>query len=255
MSRIRPLSDLSLAFRGLVRAPGFAIIAILSLALGIGANTAMFSVAEAALWRPMPVTEPSRLVHLWETNPLKRWTDAPASPANFADWQQRNHVFSAMGAYLSAGDKSGGGFDVVMTGSGEPQRLKAVMRTGNLFQILGVNPLLGRTFRDQETFESDTHVVILSWQLWQGRFGGDPNIVGHTVELNARLYDVIGVMPRDFYFPSRRVQVWTALGFEPAVFVEQRRPHYWDVVARLKPGVTMAQAQAEMTAIASAIGA
>jgi putative ABC transport system permease protein len=251
MSTIRPLSDVGLALRGLVRAPGFAIIATLTLALGIGANTAMFSVAEAALWRPMPVTEPNRLVHLWETNPLKHWTDAPASPANFADWQQRNHVFSAMGAYLSAGDKSGGGFDVVMTGSGEPQRLKAVMCTGNLFQILGVNPLLGRTFRDQETFESDKHVVILSWQLWQGRFGGDPNIVGHTVELDSRPYDVIGVMPREFYFPSRRVQLWTALGFKPAVFVEQRRPHYLDVVARLKPGVNMAQAQAEMTAIAS----
>jgi putative ABC transport system permease protein len=251
MSMMRLLSYASLAFRGLIRAPGFAIVAILILALGIGANTAMFSVAEATLWRPMPVTEPNRLVHLWETNPLKHWTDAPASPANFADWQKRNHVFSAMGGYLSAGDKSGGGFDIVMTGSGEPQRLKAVMCTGNLFQILGVNPLLGRTFRDEETFESDKHVVILSWQLWQARFGGDPNIVGHTVELDSRPFDVIGVMPREFYFPSRRVQLWTALGFKPAVFVEQRRPHYLDVVARLKPGVDIAQARAEMTAIAS----
>ncbi len=251
MSMMRPFSDAALAFRGLLRAPGFTIVAILTLALGIGANTAMFSVAEAALWRPMPVAEPSRLVHLWETNPLKHWTDAPASPANFADWQKRNHVFSEMGAYLSAGNKSGGGFDIVLTGSSEPQRLKAVMCTGNLFRILGVNPLLGRTFGDEETFESDKHVAILSWQLWQGRFAGDQHIVGRTITLNSLPYDVIGVMPREFYFPSRGVQLWIALGFKPAVFVEQRRPHYLDVVARLRPGITIGQARAEMTAIAS----
>jgi putative ABC transport system permease protein len=248
---MRLFSDVRFAVRGHLRVPGFSIIAVLTLALGIGANTAMFSVAEAALWRPMPVSDPAGLVHLWETNPLKHWTDAPASPANFADWRKRNHVFSAMGAYLSGGDKAGGGFDVSMTGPGEPQRLKAVMCSGNLFQILGVNPLLGRAFREQETFESDKRAAILSWQLWQAQFAGDPNIVGRTITLDARPYDVVGVMPRDFYFPSRGVQLWTAMGFRPATFVEQRRPHYLDVVARLKPGVQLGQARADMTAIAS----
>ncbi len=247
----RLFSDVTLVFRGLLRAPGFAIVAVLTLAIGIGANTAMFSVAEAALWRPMPAGNPSRLVHLWETNPLKHWSDAPAAPANFADWQKRNHVFSAMGAYLTGGDKAGAGFDVVMTGGAEPQRLKALMCTGNLFRILDVNPMLGRTFRDEETFDSAKRVAILSWQLWQARFAGNANIVGQAIALNSLPYAVIGVMPREFYFPSRGVQVWIALGFKPAVFVEQRRPHYLDVVARLKPGVEIAQARAEMTTIAS----
>jgi len=139
----------------------------------------------------------------------------------------------------------------VMTGVGEPERLKAVMCTGNLFRVLGVNPLHGRTFRDEETFESDKRFVVLSWQFWQARFAGDSNVVGRMITLNSRPYEVIGVMPREFYFPSRGVQLWTALGFKPAVFVEQRRPHYLDVVARLKPGVGIDQARADMTAIAS----
>jgi putative ABC transport system permease protein len=251
MSLLHLLSNIELVFRGLLRAPGFAIVAVLTLSLGIGANTAMFSVAEAALWRPMPAANPDRLVHLWETNPLKRWSDAPAAPANFADWQQRNHVFSVMGAYLTGGDKAGGGFDVVMTGGAQPQRLKALMCTGNLFRILEVNPLLGRTFRDEETFASAKRVAILSWQLWQARFGGAEKILGQTILLNSLPYAVIGVMPREFYFPSRGVQVWIPLGFKPAVFAEQRRPHYLDVVARLKPGVGIAEARAEMNHIAS----
>jgi predicted permease len=239
------------AMRMLARNRAFTIAAVLCTALGTGTTNAMFSVAEAALWRPMPVSAPDRLVHLWETNPLKHWSDAPAAPANFADWQKRNHVFSAMGAYLSGGDKAGAGFDVVMTGGAEPQRLKALMCTGNLFRILDANPLLGRTFRDEETFESAKPAAILSWPLWQARFAGDANIVGQTISLDSRPYEVVGVMPREFYFPSRGVQVWIALGFKPAVFVEQRRPHYLDVVARLKPGVEIAQARAEMTNIAS----
>jgi len=251
MSPLQLLFNIKLVFRGLLRAPAFATVAVLTLALGIGANTAMFSVAEAALWRPMPVANPDRLVHLWETNPLKHWSDAPAAPANFADWQQRNHVFSAMGAYLTGGDKAGGGFDVVMTGGAQPQRLKALMCTGNLFRILDVNPLLGRTFRDEETFASTRRVAILSWQLWQARFGGDAKVVGQTVILNSLPYEVIGVMSRDFYFPSRGVQVWIPLGFKRAVFAEQRRPHYLDVVARLKPGMDIAQARAEMNNIAT----
>ncbi|HEY3738256.1 MAG TPA: ABC transporter permease [Bryobacteraceae bacterium] len=247
----RLLSDVRLACRGLARAPGFAIVAILTLALGIGANTAMFSVAQAALWRPMPVGDPGRLVHLWETNPLKHWTDAPASPANFADWEKRNHVFSGMAAYLGAAGRAGTGFDIVLTGYGEPRRLMALIATGNLFRILDVSPLMGRTFRDEETFASDKRVTVLSWQLWQTALGGDPNIVGKTIMLNSRPYDVIGVMPREFYFPSRAVQLWTTPAFTPSVFVQQRRPHYLDVVARLKPGVDIAQARAEMTGIAA----
>jgi putative ABC transport system permease protein len=125
------------------------------------------------------------------------------------------------------------------------------MCTGNLFRILDVKPLLGRTFHDEETFASTRRVVILSWQLWQARFGGDAKIVGQTIILNSLPYEVIGVMSCEFYFPSRGVQVWIPLGFKPAVFAEQRRPHYLDVVARLKPGIAIWQARAEMNNIVS----
>ncbi len=246
----RMAADFRFALRGLLRAPGFTLVVVLTLALGIGANTAMFGVAESVLWRPMPYSNPARLVQIWETNPLKRWTDAPVAPANFADWQKRNSVFSELAAYLTADVKGAAGFDVFLSGSGEPQRLKAIMATGNLFRVLGVKPLLGRTFRDEETFRGKSAVAVLSWELWQSAFGGDPGIVGRTISINARNREVIGVMPREFYFPSRGVQLWIPLGFTPATFVEVRRPHDLRVVARLKPGVSIAQAQAEMTMIA-----
>ncbi len=243
-------ADFRFAFRSLLRAPAFTLIVVLTLALGIGANTAMFGVAESVLWRPMPYANPGRLVQVWETNPLKRWTDAPVAPANFADWQKRNTVFDELAAYNSSDMKGASGFDVFLSGSGEPQRLKAIAATGNLFRVLGVNPQLGRTFRDEETFEGKSAVAILSWELWQSAFSGDPNIVGRTISINARNREVIGVMPRDFYFPSRGVQIWIPLGFTPSTFVKTRRAHSLRVVARLKPGVTVAQAQTEMTMIA-----
>ena len=194
----------------------------------------MFGVAESVLWRPMPYTNPERLVQVWETNPLKRWTDAPVAPANFADWQKRNSVFQELAAYNSADMKGAAGFDVFLSGTGEPQRLKAISATGNLFRVLGVNPLLGRSFRDEETFQGKSAVAILSWALWQSAFGGDPGIVGRAISINARNREVIGVMPREFYFPSRGVQLWLPLGFTPATFVETRRAHDLRVVARLK---------------------
>jgi putative ABC transport system permease protein len=175
MNRIA--ADFRFAFRSLLRAPAFTLIVVMTLALGIGANTAMFGVAESVLWRPMPYANPGRLVQVWETNPLKRWTDAPVAPANFADWQKRNTVFDELAAYTSADMKGASGFDVFLSGAGEPQRLKAVAATGNLFRVLGVNPQLGRTFRDEETFAGKNAVTILSWELWQSAFGGDPNIV------------------------------------------------------------------------------
>src|SRR5271163_3432069 len=129
MNRIA--ADFRFALRGLLRTPGFTVVAVVTLALGIGVNTAMFSVAQAALCRPLPYANSARLVKLWETNPLKRWTNAPASPANFADWKKRNSVFTSMAAYISGND----GLDYFLSGSGEPQRLKAAMVTGNLFEV------------------------------------------------------------------------------------------------------------------------
>jgi len=124
------VADFRFALRGLLRTAGFTLVVILTLALGIGANTAMFGVAESVLWRPMPYANPERLVQVWETNPLKRWTDAPVAPANFANWQKRNSVFNELAAYNAADMKGASGFDVFLSGTGEPQRLKAITATG-----------------------------------------------------------------------------------------------------------------------------
>lgn len=245
-------ADIRYAIRSLVRAPRFTAVAAATLALGIGATTAIFSVAQAVLWRPLPYQQPGSLVELWETNPLKRWTDAPASPANFADWQKRNSVFTGIAAYNGGGDwKSVGGFDVFLTGSGEPRRLKGQQVTGNLFRVLGAPPLIGRTFHDEETFEGKDRVVILSYQLWQSAFGGDRAILGRDIPLNGKNYVVIGVMPPDFFFSSREVQIWFAFGAKPQMFASVRRPHFLRVIARLCPGVSIAKAQADMSTVAA----
>jgi predicted permease len=244
-------ADFRYAVRSLSREPGFTTVAALTLALGIGTTTAMFSVAHAVLWRPLPFAQPERLVEIWETNPLMHWTDAPVAPANFADWQQRNKLLSGIAAYNGQSIKADAGFDVYLTGSGEPRRLKATAVTGNLFRVLGSSAHLGRTFTDEETFAGKSRVAVLSDALWQSAFGGDPNILGKSISLNGRNYAVIGVMPAEFFFPSRGVQLWIPLGYEPKVFVERRQAHGLRAIARLRPGVTIAQAQSEMTAIAS----
>src|SRR6202158_794570 len=140
----RLFADLLYAIRNLARTPGFAIVSVLTLAIGIGANTAMFTVANAVLWRPLPYPHPEQLVQIWETNPLKHWTQNVASPANFADWQKQHTAFSGMAAHIGANKQGIGQYDVFLTGAGESQRLKACSVTGNLFDVLGVKPLLGR---------------------------------------------------------------------------------------------------------------
>jgi putative ABC transport system permease protein len=244
-------ADFRYAVRSLFREPGFTTVAALTLALGIGTTTAMFSVAHAVLWRPLPFAQPDRLVEIWETNPLMHWTDAPVAPANFADWQRRNKLLSGIAAYNGQSIKADAGFDVFLTGSGEPRRLKATAVTGNLFRVLGANARLGRTFTDEETFAGKNRVAVLSDGLWQSAFGGDPNIVGKNISLNGRNYVVVGVMPAEFFFPSRGVELWIPLGYEPKVFVERRQAHGLRAIARLRPGVTLTQAQSEMSAIAA----
>jgi hypothetical protein len=184
-------ADFRYAVRSLSREPGFTAVAALTLALGIGTTTAMFSAAHAVLWRPLPFAQPDRLVEIWETNPLMHWTDAPVAPANFADWQRRNKLLSGIAAYNGQSIKADAGFDVFLTGSGEPQRLKATAVTGNLFRVLGSSARLGRTFTDDETFAGKSRVAVLSDALWQSAFGGDPNIVGKNISLNGRNFAVV----------------------------------------------------------------
>jgi putative ABC transport system permease protein len=245
------LRDVRFALRVLRKTPGFTAVAVLTLAVGIGASTTMFSVARAVLLRPLPYEDPNRLVRIFEANPLKRWTRNVVAPANFSDWQKQNTVFTEIAAYNGTDDEGKSRFSLFLTGSGEPQRLKALSVSANLMRVLGVAPMLGRSFTDDENFEGKGRVVILSSGVWQRLFAGDPRIVGRTMSLSGRTYDVIGVMPSGFFFPGRDVQLWVPFGYKPSVFAQARRPHWLSVIARRRPGVSLARAEEEMTAIAA----
>ena len=245
------MQDLRYALRTLRKNPAFSIVAVLTLAIGIGATTSMFSVLHAVLLRPLPYAQPDRLVEIFEVNPLKRWTRNVASAANYADWRRMNTVFTDVAATNGSGDKGEGTFDVFLTGNGEPQRLKALQTTGNLFQVLGAGPMLGRSFTEEETYDGHQRVVILSYALWRSLFAGDPGVVGREVTLSGRTYSVVGVMPPSFFYPSHDIQMWMPVGYKPDVFTKARRPHWLRVVARLKPGVTLDHAKADMTAVAA----
>jgi putative ABC transport system permease protein len=247
------LQDIRYGLRTLRRNPAFSLVAIGTLAIGIGAGTAVFSIARAVLLRPLPYADPDRLVRVFETNPSKNWTRNIASPANYADWRRRNAVFTDIGAYEQFSTTGSGASDVFLTGHGEPQALKALGVTGNLLRVLGAAPLLGRTFTDEETFEGQARVVVLSYGLWRSAFAGDPSIVGRGVTLSGRTYDVVGVMAPDFFFPGRDVQLWMPVAYQPSIFVSARRPHWLGVVARRRPDVSLEQAQQEMNGIARAL--
>ena len=236
------VQDLRYAFRTLHKQPGFTLVTVLTLALGVSASTTMFSVVQAVLLRPLPYPQPDRLVEITETNPLKHWTNAVAAPANLADWQQRNTVFTGIAGYNTS--------DLFLSGSGDPQRLRGLRATGNLFEVLGVRPALGRAFRREETFEGKERVAVLSFDLWQAQFLGDRHIVGRTITLSGISYVVIGVMPRDFFFPDRETRLFLPLGVKPSFFVKNRRPHMLHTIARLRPGVTVAQARSDLQRIA-----
>jgi predicted permease len=245
------IQDVSYALRMLRRNPGFAAVTVLTLAVGIGATTAMFSVLHAVLLRPLPYAQPDRLVEIFETNPLKGWTRSVVAPANYADWQRMNSVFTDIAATNGSGDRGEGQFDAFLTGAGDPQRVKALQTTGNLFEVLGTPPLLGRTFTEEETFDGKQRVAILGYGLWRTLFAGDTHVVGRTISLSGRAYEVVGVMPPSFFYPSRDIELWVPVGYKRSIFSEARRPHWMRAVARLKPGVTFEQARDEMQRIAS----
>ena len=242
--------DVRYAVRALARNPGFAAVAVVTLGIGIGATTTMFSVLHAVLLRPLPYAEPQRLVEIFETNPLKQWTRNVVAPANYADWRRLNTVFTDIAATNGTGDRGEGQFDAFLTGNGEPQRVKVLQTTGNLFRVLGAAPLMGRTFTDDETFDGRQRVVILSYGLWRSLLGGDPQVVGRTITLSGRTYEVVGVMPPSFFYPSHDIELWMPVGYKPEVFTKARRPHWLRTVARLKPGASIEQARADMDRIA-----
>jgi putative ABC transport system permease protein len=240
--------DARYAWRVLRKSPGFTAVAILVLALGIGANTAIFSVVNAVLLRPLPFEQPDRLVALYHVPPQSSFPGISlfsVSPANFFDWRTQARSFDGMSAY---------GFGrYVLTGKGEPVPVPLLSATHGLFSILHAQPLFGRDFLESEDQPGHNHVVIVSYSFWRDHLGADPARVGSTLQLNDEAYTVVGVMPPGFEFPivsdpGLRIQIWKLQGWtqqESAI----RDNHNYGVIARLKPGVTLQQAKAELTTI------
>jgi putative ABC transport system permease protein len=232
--------DLRYTARALRRTPGFAITAVLVVALGIGANTAAFSLADQALLRPLPFPDPGRLVRMWETE--SGYGHMEPSPANYRDWKSMSHSFSAMGYYTNSA--------LNLVGQGEPERMEVAMFDKDLLPTLEVQPLFGRVFSAADDREGAPGTVLLSYGLWQRRFGGDRGILGRQFLLNDERYTVIGVMPREFYFPSRDTQLWTAFRLKADGYAD-RNDNWIYPIARLRPGVTLAQVSSEMAVISA----
>src|SRR5436189_3148693 len=236
--------DLRYGLRTLAKNPAFTSIAIVALALGIGANSAIFSAVDAVLLRPLPFKTPEQLVMVWENAAHLGFPRNTPSPANFLDWQKQARSFTGMAAMAERSFN--------LTGVGEPERLEGRRVSANLFELLRVPALLGRTFVPDDD-KPGTHVVLLSYPLWQRRFGSDPAVIGQALTLNGESYTVVGVMPRLVQLPgyeNRNDQLWVPIAF-PSEEAAQRGNHFLEIVARLKPGVTLKQAQAEMETISA----
>ena len=240
------LQDLRYAVRMLRNSPGFTAVAVITLALGIGANTALFSVVNEVLLKSLRIPQPDKLVMLWPRNLSRNIPKNQVTPALFEDWRTQNHVFSDM---ASATDQT-----YTLTGSGVPDSLVAWRLSANFMQVLGVQPLLGRFFTPEEDQPGHDRVVVLTYKIWQQKFAADPTIVNKTITLNDAPYVVIGVMPRGFNFPSDGLDIWTPLAL-PANFAASRGAHILRVVARIKNGVSMQQAQADMEQLSVRLGA
>ena len=241
------LRDLSLALRQIRRNPGFSAIAIATLALGIGVNAAMFSAVDAVLIRPLPYADADRLVMVWDDN--SRVGDSEhffSTPAEWYEWRRHNTVFTDIAATQPG--------DAALSGVAEPEDLAARKVTGNFWSVLGARPVLGRVFTEEEDARGD-RVIVISHGLWQRRFGASPDVVGQTMTLNDKPYEVVGVMPREFYFmPARDIDVWMPTSFSPQM-LQHWGWHDVHIVGRLKPGVTVDQAGEEMAALSLRLSA
>jgi predicted permease len=246
------LQDIRYGLRMLAKNPGFTAIAILTLALGIGANTAIFSVINAELLRPLPFREPSQLVRVATANARIHTVSGAVSYPDFADWRSQNHVFQDMAAYVDS--------SFALTGIAQPAHLQGASVTAGMFNLLGASPELGRTFMPEDD-EPHHHVVILSHGLWKERFGGDPQIIGRVITLDNSAYTVVGVMPASFQYLLQREAPALWSSFSPLresttdspPMADHRDAHFLRVIARMKPGVTVAEAQANMDVITASL--
>jgi putative ABC transport system permease protein len=234
------LKDVHYAIRGLRKRPGFTLVAVITLALGIGANTSIFSVVNAVLLKPLRFKDPDRLAIIWEEASFAGFPRNTPAPANYLDWKSQNRSFEDMAASRSTGFN--------LTGDGEPERIAAYSVNSNFFPLLGVQPLLGRSFLDEEDRPGANKVAVLSYQLWQTRYGGVNNIINRDILLNGEKYTVVGVMPADFQYLDEDIRLWVPLALDQEE-QQSRGIHYLTVVARLKPEVTMSQAQADMSTL------
>jgi putative ABC transport system permease protein len=234
------IKDIRYGVRGLLKRPGFTVIALITLALGIGANTAIFSVVNAVLLRPLQFRDPEQLVVVWEDAGFAGFPTNTPAPANYIDWKNQNQSFADMAAAATAS------FNV--TGDGEPERIAANSINANFFQVFGVQPLLGRGFLPEEDRPGGSKVAVLSYNLWQSRYGGDRNVINREILLNGEKHTVVGVMPAGFHFLENDVRLWVPLAMDQEDLTN-RGGHYLQIVARLKPGVVLSQAQADMNAV------
>jgi predicted permease len=233
------LQDIRYSLRTLSKSPGFTVIVILTLALGIGANTAIFSVVNAVLLAPLPYSQPSQLVMVWTSNLPKGYKISPVSGGEFAEWKSGNNIFSDMAASRDA--------IYTLTGAGEPQDVIGYQFSADYFRLLGTAPELGRTFLEEEDRAGGPNVVVLGDAIWRRTFGADANIVGKSITLSGKPFTVVGVMPPDFRYPQL-TELWTPLGLKPS-FLTNYDDTALRIMARLKPGVTLQQAQAQMDSI------
>src|SRR6185436_7918747 len=236
------LQDLRYAVRVLFKSKGFTTIALLTLALGIGVNSAIFSVVNAIVLRPLPYPESDQLMVIWGNLHKTGLEEIEISALELRDFQQQSQAFDQIGAYSIEG--------MNLTGLDQPERLRGAAISANMFAALRVQPQLGRNFVDDEAQPGNDTRVILSHALWQRRFGGDANAVNKTIQLDGRTMTVVGIMPAGFHFPDKETEAWIPLAFTPDLLEENNRgSHFLNVIARLKPGITQAQAQADLNTV------
>ncbi|HWG88459.1 MAG TPA: ABC transporter permease, partial [Candidatus Acidoferrales bacterium] len=240
------VQDVRYALRGLLKSPAFAAIAVLTLALGISANTALFTVVHGVLLNPLPYPHADQLVAVYGKAPgVDR---APASYLNFLDWQRENQSFSSLAMYRNQ--------DYNLTGSSQGERLSGYMVSADFFSTLEANPVAGRTFRADDDHTGAAPVVVLSGGFWKRKFGSSPDVMGKSLVLNGKSYTVIGVVPADFTFYGQARDVYTAIGqWNDPSFRDRRISVSARVIGRLKPGVTLAQARADMDVVARNLAA
>jgi putative ABC transport system permease protein len=236
------LNDFRYALRQLIKSPSFTFVAIITLALGIGACTAIFSVVNVVLLRPLNYPEPDRIVSIRETN-LPQFPVFSVSPPNYLDWEKQTKSYEYLAAYTGA--------DLNLTGDGEPQQLSGLKATAHYFDVYGVKPILGRMWLPEEDAQGKDHVVVLSYHFWQRVFGGAADVVGRSIQLNGEPYTVVGVAQIGFGLTSK-VEAWMPMAFKPEDTANDARGgHYINVVGRLRPGVRVAQARAELELLAT----